>query len=76
MSGSLQARWSPEVKQGSPAEESGIRAVDVIMSINQQPVENPEDAAQRLQRAAKEGTGVALLRINRNGSYLFVGVPV
>ena len=65
-----------EVKQGSPAAESGIRAGDVIVSVNQQPVENPQDAAQRLQSAAKEKSGIALLRINRDGSYLFVGVPV
>jgi serine protease Do len=52
----------------SPAADAGLQQGDIIQSINRQPVRNVEDF-NRLAAAAK---GQTLLRINRQGTGIFV----
>jgi serine protease Do len=47
---------------------------DVILSVNQQPVSDPQDAAQKLKQAAEQKQ--ALLVVNHGGATRFVGVPL
>jgi len=60
------------VAGNSPAAELGLQPGDVIMSIDQQPVTGPDDAAKKLQTAANKGQ--ALLLINRGGTPEFVAL--
>jgi serine protease Do len=54
--------------QDSPAAQADLQAGDVIESINRQPVRNVED----FNRLASQATGQVLLRVNRQGTGLFV----
>ena len=58
----------------SPASTIGLRAGDVIVSIDQKPATTPEEAANELKQAA--GRGNVLLLINRHGANEFVGLSV
>jgi serine protease Do len=58
----------------SPAAAIGVQPGDVIVSIDQQPVTKPEDAAKKLQTAA--ASGQILLLLNRHGNNQFVGLEV
>lgn len=50
-----------EVDEGSPADEAGIIAGDVIAEINKQPIKNLQD----YKKATAEAQGDALIRTNR-----------
>src|SRR3954469_8246073 len=63
-----------DVAQDSPAAALGVQPGDVIESVDQQPVKNPQQAAQALQEAA--GKGNILLLLNRQGKSQFVGLQV
>jgi serine protease Do len=58
------------VEDGSLAEEAGVRAGDVIVEINRQPIKSLNDY-RRIGRQLKAGESVLLL-LNRNGQMLFV----
>ncbi|MBI3621025.1 MAG: DegQ family serine endoprotease [Nitrospirae bacterium] len=60
------------VEGGSVAEEAGVRAGDVIVEINRQPVKNLDDY-RRIGRQLHAGESVLLL-LNRGGQMLFVTV--
>lgn len=59
------------VKDGGPADRSGIREGDVILEMNRQPVRSPSDI-NNLSKEAQDGT--ILLLISRQGNTLFVPV--
>ncbi len=59
-----------EVKPGSPADEGGVRAGDVIREINHNPVNRAADL-QALARSLKEGSTV-LMKVERQGQNLFL----
>ncbi len=61
-----------EVEPGSPADEAGILAGDVILDINRKPVRNTADFRKLAGTLGKNDT--VLLRIVRNGQRLFVAV--
>ena len=63
-----------KVADDSPAAEIGLQPGDVIQSIDQRPVKNPEQAATDLKQAA--GKGTILLLLNRHGASQFVGLSV
>ena len=63
-----------EVADQSPADSAGIQPGDVLVSIDQKPVETPLKAAEQLKEAAAMGN--VLLLINRKGSSQFVGLSV
>ena len=62
------------VADQSPAESAGIQPGDVLVSVDQTPVETPSKAAEQLKQAAAKGN--VLLLVNRKGSNQFVGISV
>jgi len=58
----------------SPAASLGLRPGDVIVSVDQKPVRNPQDAAEQLKAGAAKGS--VLLLLNRHGTSEFVGLSV
>ncbi len=65
-----------DVQQDSPAAELGIEPGDVIVAINQQPVETPGEAAQKLKDAQQSGNKHLLLLLNRHGANEYLGLQV
>jgi serine protease Do len=61
------------VEPNSPAAENGLRAGDVIVSANNQPVTQPSDVASAWTQAQQQKKPI-LLRVRRDGQYLFVAV--
>jgi serine protease Do len=57
-----------DIDSSSPAADAGLQRGDVIESINRQPVRNVSD----FNRLASEAKGQTLLRINRQGTGIFV----
>jgi serine protease Do len=57
----------------SPAAESGIRPGDIIVAANDRDVAQPADVADEWAKARRENKPL-LLRIRRDGQYLFVAV--
>jgi serine protease Do len=64
------------IDNGSAADDVGLATGDVIVSINQQPVHTPEDAAAKLQEAAHSARKTALLLLNRHGVTQYVGMSL
>lgn len=56
------------IDSDSPASDTGLQQGDIIQSINRQPVRNVEE----FNRLAAEAKGQTLLRINRQGTGIFV----
>jgi serine protease Do len=54
-----------DVEAGSAAEDAGLQQRDVIVSVNGQPVEDPDDFKEEIEKARADG--VARLRV-RNGN--------
>jgi type II secretory pathway component PulC len=48
----------------------------VLVSINQEPVHSPEDAANKLRQLSKSPQKTALLLLNRRGVTQYVGVKL
>ncbi|HEX2152228.1 MAG TPA: PDZ domain-containing protein, partial [Stellaceae bacterium] len=63
-----------KVADQSPAASAGIQPGDVLVSVDQKPVETPLNAAEQLKEAAAKGN--VLLLVNRKGSSQFVGLSV
>jgi len=64
------------IDNGSAADGIGLTDGDVIMSINQQPVHTPEEAADKLKEAAHSSKKTALLLLNRHGVTQYVGMTL
>jgi len=62
------------VADQSPAESAGLQPGDVLVSVDQTPVETPSKAAEQLKEASARGN--VLLLVNRKGSSQFVGISV
>jgi len=60
----------------SPPDIRGLSRGDVLVSINQEPVRSPEEAANKLRQAAKSQQKTALLLLNRRGVTQYVGVKL
>jgi serine protease Do len=63
-----------KVADQSAAAAAGLQPGDVLVSIDQKPVETPLKAAEQLKEAAAKGN--VLLLVNRKGSSQFVGLSV
>ena len=64
------------VDDGSAADAVGLARGDVLVSINQQPVSTPEEAAQKLKEIAKSPQKTALLLLNRHGVSEYLGIDL
>jgi serine protease Do len=64
------------IDDGSPADALGLARGDVLVSINQQPVASPQEAAAKLKEIAKSPQKNALLLLNRHGVTQYVGVSL
>ena len=62
------------VDNGSAAEDVGLSEGDVLVTIDQQPVNTPEEAAEKLKEVANSPKKSALLLLNRHGVTQYVGV--
>jgi serine protease Do len=58
------------------ASEEGLREGDVIVSVNQEQVDSPEDVEKLAKAAKDQKKGALLLLVNRGGNQLFVGLDV
>jgi serine protease Do len=65
-----------QVESGSIADNLGLNRGDIIVSINQQPVRTPQDAADRLKEIAASPNKTALLLLNRHGVTQYLGVEI
>src|SRR6185503_17599519 len=61
------------VESGSPAEDQGLRAGDIIQQVGHQSVDGPKDAAAKLKEA-KDTKKPVLMKVYREGSTRFVAV--
>jgi|tagenome__1003787_1003787.scaffolds.fasta_scaffold20948103_1 serine protease Do len=61
------------VESGSPAEDQGLRAGDVIQQVGRDSVDGPKDAAAKL-KDAKDGQKPVLMKVYREGATRFVAV--
>jgi serine protease Do len=62
-----------QVEPNSPAAQNGIRPGDLIVAVNNRDVSRPSDVADEWTRAQRENKPI-LLRVKRDGQYLFVAV--
>ena len=60
------------VEPGSPADQAGVEAGDVIVGVGDKQVTSPSEAANAIRGATKDHA--VALRIIRNGEPMFVGV--
>jgi serine protease Do len=64
-----------EVQPGSPADQAGIQAGDVIVGVGTRPVTDPAQAANAIRNAERNGDQAVALRIIHDGQPAFVAVP-
>jgi serine protease Do len=64
-----------EVTPGSPADQAGIQAGDVIVGVGAKNVSNPDEAVSAIRNAVRERHAVAL-RVMRNGQAVFVALDM
>ena len=65
-----------QVDDGSTADALGLARGDVVVSINQEPVGTPQEAAQKLKEIANSPRKTALLLLNRHGTSQYVGLDL
>ena len=62
------------VDSGSAAEDVGLSEGDIVVAIDQQPVNTPQEAAEKLKEVSTSSKKSALLLLNRHGVTQYVGV--
>lgn len=64
------------VTPGGPSEDKGIREGDVLIEVNQDPVETPADVEARVTAAIEAGRRSVLMLLDRQGDLRFVAVTI
>jgi serine protease Do len=65
-----------EVPQNSPGSSQGLRAGDLVVAAGSTPVTAPEEVQQQVAAAKKAGHKNVLLRVEREGNFRFVTLPI
>jgi len=65
-----------EVTPGSPADQSGLQAGDVILGIGGRPVTSPEDAASRIHAAENSKRAALPLLVLRDGTTAYMALDL
>jgi serine protease Do len=65
-----------EVPQNSPGASQGLRAGDLLVAAGSAPVGSPEDVLQQIAGAKKAGHKNILVRIERDGNFRFITLPI
>jgi serine protease Do len=66
-----------DIAPSSPAADKRLRAGEVVVEINQEPVKQPADAAKRIESLKSDGKKSALLLVaNAQGEVRFVALPI
>lgn len=65
-----------KVKAKGEAAKKGLSVGDVLVEINQQPIESPKQATDYIAKAEKEGKPSVLLLVNREGDVRFVALKI
>ena len=63
-----------EVQPGSPADQAGLQAGDVIVGVGTQAVTSPAEAAREIHAAMNGPDHALALRVIRDGQPVFVGI--
>lgn len=63
------------VNQDAAAAAAGIQTGDVIVSVNDQPIDNAGDVKKAVANAESSGRKSVLLLVERDGNKIFVAVP-
>ena len=65
-----------EVPQNSPASGQGLRAGDLVIAAGATPVSSSEELQQQVAAAKKAGRKNMLLRVEREGNFRFITLPI
>jgi len=63
-----------DVEPDSPADETNVRAGDVIVAVRNQPVRTPDDVRRRIDADLKAGRKVEILLVARDGALAYVAL--
>jgi serine protease Do len=64
------------VQPGSPADEAGLQAGDVIVGVGTHSVDSPAQAVREMRSAMNSPDHALALRVIRNGEPVFVGIQL
>ncbi len=64
-----------DVEPGSPADDRGIRAGDIIRTVNSQAVKSGKDVEEAVAAAVEAGRKAVLIQIQRDDASRFVALP-
>lgn len=73
---SVQGDIVTTVDPDKAAADRGIQQGDIVVSVNQEPVNTPQDVVRALRAASKDGRKSVLLGIQRGADEMFVGLPI
>ncbi|HKM71633.1 MAG TPA: DegQ family serine endoprotease [Stellaceae bacterium] len=64
------------VDSGSAADDVGMSEGDILVAVDQQPIDTPQEAAKKLEEVATSPKKSALLLLNRHGVTQYVGLSL
>jgi serine protease Do len=64
-----------QVMPGGPAAEKGLQAGDLIVSVDNRQVDQPQEVIEAVQSAEQEGKRAVLMLVLRDGQELFQAIP-
>jgi serine protease Do len=65
-----------EIAQNSAGAAQGLRAGDIVVAAGAAPVSSPEEVQQQIAAAKKTGRKNLLIRVEREGNFRFITVPI
>jgi serine protease Do len=65
-----------DVPQNSAGANQGLRAGDLVVAVGETVITNPDDVLQHIAAAKHAGRKNVLIRVEREGNYRFVTMPI